>query len=273
MNKLSLPILVFTALAINMSAIAQGDLLITPVRVIFEDSKQVQELNLVNTGIDTATFTVSFLQFRMTETGNLVQVKKDSAGMYADEFLRVFPRRIVLAPGEPQVIMLQLRRKGVMKDGEYRSHLYFRAEKDDKNLKSGSADPNTIGINIIPVFGITIPVIVRTGHTNTDVSLNNLHIENTGHQDLLKMTINRTGNISTYGDIVVKYVPSSGKPTELGKLHGVGVYTDTEKRNVSIKLKYPEGIDLRNGKIEVTYTGEKNSQKFNYAQSEIKSGF
>lgn len=266
-------ILLLATLALNKAVLAQGDLLITPVRVVFEGNKQVQELNLINTGVDTATFTISFLQFKMTETGNLVQIKKDSTGMYADELVRVFPRRIVLAPGEPQVIMLQLRRKSNMKDGEYRSHLYFRAEKNDMIYKSGPADPNTIGINIIPVFGLTIPVIIRTGHTNAEVLLSNLHIENAGGQDLLKAIINRSGNISTYGDIVVKYVPSSGKPIELGKLNSVGVYTDIDKRSVSIKLKYPEEIDLSKGKIEVTYTGEKNSQKFNYAQSEIKPSF
>ena len=41
---------------ISLQSLAQGDLLVTPKRVVFEGLKQKEELNLLNLGTDTATF-------------------------------------------------------------------------------------------------------------------------------------------------------------------------------------------------------------------------
>jgi P pilus assembly chaperone PapD len=123
-------IIMIFILGLCYSSLAQGDLLITPSRVVFEGSKQKEEVNLVNTGKDTATYSISFVQYNMKEDGSFVLIEKpDSGQMFAEPFLRIFPRQVTLAPGEPQVIIVQFRRKPDMADGEYRSHLYFRSEK------------------------------------------------------------------------------------------------------------------------------------------------
>lgn len=52
------------------SAFAQGDLLISPLRVIFEGSKKSQEISLANVGKDTATYSVSIVDIRMKDDGS-----------------------------------------------------------------------------------------------------------------------------------------------------------------------------------------------------------
>ena len=52
----------------------------------------------------------------------------------------------------------------------------------------------------------------------------------------LKLTINRTGNISVYGDFSIEYIPVTGKSFEVGSVKGVGVYTNINKRTIYIKL-------------------------------------
>lgn len=115
--------LTFSVLSILPSAaFAQGDLLITPRRVVFEGSKQSQELTLANTGRDTARYNVSFVQYRMNENGSFEQIEEPDSGQYfADKYLRFFPRSVTLAPGESQVVRMQFRRMPDMKPADRKS--------------------------------------------------------------------------------------------------------------------------------------------------------
>ena len=110
----------------GFQSMAQGDLIVSPARIVFDNKKQTQELNIVNIGKDTAVYTISFVQKNMQEDGSFVNIEKPDAGqMFADPYIRIFPHTVKLAPGKPQVIKLQYTRKSDMADGEYRSHLYF----------------------------------------------------------------------------------------------------------------------------------------------------
>jgi hypothetical protein len=260
-------------LGISIQSEAQGDLLVTPKRVIFEGNKQKEELSLVNIGKDTATYSISFVQRSMKEDGSFINIdKSDPDNMFADPFLRVFPRTVTLAPGEPQVIALQCRRKPDMKEGEYRSHLYFRAEKNNKPLGSGDKGKDTtlLSVQLIPVFGLSIPIIIRSGDVNVSAALSDLKIET--RQDsiqVLKLTLNRSGNISIYGNIIAEYMPLKGKSYEIGSIKGVGVYTDINRRNISMKLGKTQGMAIKNGKLRVRYTSPDESKYVVYAESEI----
>jgi hypothetical protein len=272
--KKKLIILLFPLFAICFQSIAQGDLLITPMRVVFEGNKQKAELNLVNIGTDTATYSVSFKQYNMTELGNLVVIEKpDSTQLIAEPYLRIFPRQVTLSPGESQTIMLQCRRKPNMLAGEYRSHIWFRGEKNYKALGKDEPvlDSNQLSVKLIPIFGITIPVIIRSGEVNVIIALSDLKLEtlqDTMHT--LKLVINRKGNISVYGNIIVEYIPVQGKPIQIGIVKGVGVYTSINKRNVIIKLNTSPGISLNNGKLLVKYISSDEKKPAVYAVGELE---
>jgi len=273
MNKKLLLILI-NMVGLTIQCLAQGDLLITPTRVVFEGNNQKEQLNLVNIGADTAIYSITFVQYNMKEDGTFVAISKpDSGQMFADPYLRIFPRRVTLAPREPQVVMLQCRRKKDMPSGEYRSHIYFRAEKNTNPLGSGKSvsDTTQLKVQLIPVFGLSIPVIIRSGLVNVSATLSDLSMET--QQDtiqFLKLTINRTGNISIYGDLVVNYSPANGKTYEIAKVKGVGVYTNINKRIISIKLNKLPGTKLSNGKLAVKYISHNEDKKIIvYAEGEL----
>jgi P pilus assembly chaperone PapD len=68
---------------------AQGDLLITPRRVVFEGSKRSMDLNLANTGQDTAVYAISLIQIRMKEDGGFETITEPDPGQrFADRYLR-----------------------------------------------------------------------------------------------------------------------------------------------------------------------------------------
>ena len=251
---------------------AQGDLLITPTRIVFEGSKQMEEINLVNLGKDTTTYSISLLHYNQTPNGGYKIIKRSEAGaMIADPFLRFFPREVTLAPGEPQVIMLQYRRKAEMASGEYRAHLYFRSEKDYKQLSNKIMDTlKTVSVQVIPIYGISIPVIIRTGALNVITSLTNLRLET--EKDSIKslnLFINREGNCSGYGDLTVKFIPLKGKTIELGRVKGVKIFTDLNQLSVSVQLVKLPVLALKEGKIKVLYTSPGDTKYIVYAEKEL----
>ncbi len=273
--KRILLIVQISLLVISFHASGQGNLLVAPTRAVFEGNKQRQELNLVNMGMDTATYSISFIQYNMKDDGSyLIIDKPDSGQMFADPYLRIFPRKVTLAPAESQVVMLQCRRTSDMTEGEYRSHVYFRSEKDytPLGLKNLQTDTTKVSVQLIPIFGISIPVIIRMGTVNVKAGLSDLKMETMQDSlSYLSLTLHRTGNISLYGNLVVDYIPLQGKSIEIGKLKGVKVYTNVDKIHVSIKLNKIPGMTFNNAKLRVRFINDDVSRKSEVnAQSELE---
>jgi hypothetical protein len=269
-------LLLFMAIIVfSFKAEAQGNLMVTPSRVVFEGNKQKEVLNLINMGKETTTYSVSFVQKNMKEDGSFVNIDESEIGQqFADSYLRIFPRQITLAPNEGQSIVVQYRRKADMKPGEYRSHLYFRSEKDYTALgdKTAAKDSKSLSIQLIPIYGMSIPVIIRTGETTVTATLSDLKREKQGEIPNLSFTINRTGNISLYGDILVQFIPEKGKPYDIAAMNGVGVYTSINKRNISLRLDLDteKGKSLTNGKLKVTYSSNGDGKSIVYASNELE---
>lgn len=260
-------------MAISHKMEAQGDLLIAPIRIIFEGKSQKEPLNLTNIGKDSATYSISLIQYTMREDGSFTELNTpDSTQMIASPYLRIFPRKVVLAPGESQIVMLQYRGTQPIYSGEYRSHIYFRSEKNYRPLSTlnNIKDTSLLSVQLIPVYGLSIPVIIRAGNTDVTVKLSNLKVnqEKDSIQQLL-VTINRTGSISTYGDIKVEFIPKQGKSYEIGLVKGVAVYTCINSRNVVLRLKDTEGLGIKNGKLKVKYICAENGKHNVYAESEL----
>jgi len=273
MNRILL-VLLISVTGLTYQAMAQGDLLVTPTRVVFEGNKQIEELNLLNMGKDTTTYSISFVQKNMKENGSFVNIiQPDSGQLFAEPYLRIFPRQVTLAPREPQVIMVQYRRKADMVAGEYRSHLYFRSEKNYTpiGMKKSVKDTTLLNVQLTPIFGMSIPIIIRVGAVNVSATLSDLKlITQQNKTQTLKITINRTGNISTYGDIIIEYFPTKGKPLQIGTTTGVGVYTNLEKRSITVKLKNTPGTILKDGKLKVSYfTNDGSKKRVLYAEGEL----
>ncbi len=265
--------MVMAFMAVGMQSFAQGNLLITPKRVVFEGNNQQAELNLMNTGTDTATYSVSLRHYNMSEEGILQMIEKsDTAQDIADPYLRIFPRQVTLAPGEAQVVMMQYRRKPGMKEGEYRSHVWFRSEKNYEPLgkQQPSLDSAQMSVSVIAIFGITIPVIIRTGQVNVSTTLSGFKLETeTDKRQTLQFMIHREGDYSTHGNVVVEYVPDQGKPYQIGMLKGLSVFTNIHQRSVSIKLNYVPGLVLKSGKLRVRYTSPDEAKYSIYAEAMI----
>lgn len=255
---LKLSLFTFFIFISGIHGFAQGDLMIMPKRLVFDGSQRSQEINLANTGSDTAVYAISFVNYKMTEDGNFQQIKEPEEGQrFATDFLRYFPRRVTLAPREAQTIRVQLTRTGNLEQGEYRSHMYFRAVEEQKALGEEEAqDSEGISINIKTVFGISIPIIIREGKSTTEVSLSDIQLNTDEGTPKLSLAINRSGNMSVYGNLSVEHIAPDGTTTEVGLVKGISVYTPNSKRNFSLELRNSGEVDLGQGKLKISYSSD-----------------
>ena len=242
---------------------AQGDLLVTPKRIVFEGSKRSEELNLANIGKDTATFVISFIQIKMKEDGGFEKITQpDSGQFFADKNIRFYPRTVTLAPNEAQTVKVQITRTNQLAAGEYRSHLYFRAVPKEKPLGEKQVEKDSsISVRLVPVFGISMPVILRVGESTANVKFSNALVEIGKDQNpILKVTFNRAGNMSVYGDLSVNHVSTDGKITPVGSVKGLAVYCPNATRQFKLMLNNKAGINYNLGKLHLVYTDQSSKQ-------------
>jgi hypothetical protein len=253
---------------------AQGDLLLYPKRIVFEGSKKSQTLNLANSGKDTVRYLISVIQIRMKKDGGFENISQADSGQYfADKYFRFFPRSVVLAPNEAQSVKIQLVSNSERQTGEYRSHIYFRAEPLKKPLGEAAPikDSTSISVNLTAIFGISIPIIIRVGESTTGVTISNASFQfQKDSIPNLKASFHRTGNMSVYGDISVDHISVQGKETRIGTVKGMAIYTPNLVRDFDLVLDKNAGVDYRKGKLRIAYTTQPDAKSEKIAETELQ---
>jgi hypothetical protein len=232
------------------------------------------DLNLANTGQDTATYAISLVQIKMKDDGGFeIITEPDPSQRFADSYIRFFPRSVTLGPNEAQVVKVQLTKANELTAGEYRSHFYFRAVPSQKPLgeEDKVKDTTTISVKLTPIFGITIPVIIRVGELTTRVNLSDLAFQTLNDTiPRFSLTFNRSGNMSVYGDLAVDYISSQGKITRVGIANGVAVYTPNTIRRFQFNLNKVPGVDFSAGTLRVIYSAPSDVKPVRYAEAELQ---
>jgi P pilus assembly chaperone PapD len=249
----------------------QGDLVIMPRRVILDARKRTQELNIANSGADTAKYLISVVHYRMLENGAFEEIfKPDSAQYFADKHFRFFPRSVTLAPNESQTIKIQTINTNDMQAGEYRSHLYFRAVADEPVGDKATKIPKSLSVQLVPTFGTAIPVIIRNGNTSVKVNIEKPQVVwDANKAPQLKMAFKRSGNISVYGDLTVQHIAPTGKTTQVALAKGLAIYTPNQIRTILLNLDKNQSVDYHKGKLNIIYSTSGDSKTEVITSSQI----
>jgi hypothetical protein len=211
-----------------------GDLLVAPTRILL-DGRKGAEVILNNIGEEPATYRVSVEFRRMTEQGDLVDVAAPSpTDKAAEEMIVYSPRKVTLAPHEPQAIRIAARPAQGLPDGEYRVHMLFRAiPPATPVVQPTGEEPKGVHFQLTPVYGVTIPVIVRLGNLEASAGIANVNLEKKGAETAVGFDISRTGKRSTYGEVRVL---KAGVKDPIAIQKGIAVYTEIGKRHVSVPI-------------------------------------
>jgi P pilus assembly chaperone PapD len=233
-------ILAASAFAASFTAIPSaanagvGDLLVAPTRVVL-DGRKGAEVILNNIGDEPATYRVSVEFRRMTEKGDLVTVETpNDADKKAEDMIVYAPRKVVLAPHEPQAIRIAARAPQGLPDGEYRVHMLFRAIPPATPIVQPSGEqPKGVQFKLTPIYGVTIPVIVRLGNLQATAAIANVKLEPKGGTPAVGFDIVRQGTRSTFGEVRVL---KAGVKQPIADMKGVAVYTEVGQRHVTVPI-------------------------------------
>jgi hypothetical protein len=235
---------------------AFASLMLYPTRLVFEKNQRTTQVDLINDGNEPATYRISVVNRRMSETGDLQPIDTPREGeLFASDMVQFSPRQVTLQPGTSQTVRVMIRKPATLAAGEYRSHLHFEKLPDPGGATSVEATgkEKEIGISITALVGASIPVIVRHEVSPASVTLSHLALQNTGAQAVVAMQFDRTGNSSVYGDLAVSFAPKGGAEQVVGKISGVAVYTPNTLRRASLPLAPPANLALARGTLKVTY--------------------
>ena len=234
-----------------------GDLMVAPTRVLLKGRKRTETVNLVNRGSKTATYRITLKNQRMHADGSYEDITlPDQGERFADDMIRYSPRQVTLKPGEVQTVRLMVRKPLEFTEGEYRSHMLFQAvppKNTGDNIESSAAEEGKLSVKLIPVFGVSIPVIVQHGTVRASAAMKHLKLKEQDGGKLLVFDLLRDGNASLYGDVDVQYRTAKGDTYILSQLRGVSVLHPYPKRSVAMRLTLPEDVKLDSGTLEITY--------------------
>jgi P pilus assembly chaperone PapD len=246
---------VLVAAVLSSSAqAAVGDLLVAPTRVVL-DGPRGTEVFLNNIGTEPATYRISLELRRMHPDGTLKEVAVDNADAHEQQSLaliRYNPRKIVLPPNQPQAIRVGLIQTPGLADGEYRVHMLFRAIPAAKSVVADGKPAGGIAISLTPVYGITIPVIVRMGSLSAKAAIAAPKLIQDQTGNFLTLKLSRTGTRSVYGRI---RVTKSGVDKPLIDARGISVYTEVGEREVRLPIDAATAAQLK-GPVKIQYLEE-----------------
>jgi hypothetical protein len=248
------------ALGLLLSQAAQADLMLFPTRIVF-DKQRAAQVELMNQGTAPETYRISLVNRRMGPNGEFIAITEAGPGeQFADPMLRFSPHQVTIQPGGSQTVRILLRKPADLAAGEYRSHLQFdrvaEARGDSSIEDLAHQNSGEIGVVINTLVGASIPVIVRQGNPTGQVSLSELQLlpaSAAAPGGSLSLQMNRAGNASVYGDLLVTFTTQAGVTFEVAKAGGVAIYVPNPARHAVLPLHLPAGSALPGGTLKVSY--------------------
>lgn len=255
--------LVAVLLIISFSTYAQG-ILFSEKRIILKN-QDIYTLQVCNPTEEVRTFQLSIIDKTVDAHHKLVDIPDSvTFANSLKSLVRVFPKRIMLPPGECQEVQLQLRGANALTDGEYRSYLHFlplltRAETTPDSMNTKKADVPSF--DIIIRIGAAIPLIYRKNTKLEKLSIDSVSLVcNDRHEPTaISFYIHRNGNKSTYGSIAVF---SGEKEEPVAVYPSIAIYTEVPGRRIDIPVTKDKLSLTATGKyqLKIVYTNEENKQ-------------
>jgi P pilus assembly chaperone PapD len=235
-----------------------ANLNISPKRLTFDRAGRSATVFIFNQGGAPGTFDVSLVDRVMLPDGQITPIadaatKPELSALVArarsaKEMITITPRRATLQPGKGQTIRIRVAADPNATTGEFRSHLTVTTiPPANIGLTAEQAAANTpeqLQFVINSVFGLSIPVIVRTGPADVRAGIENAKLSYAElspdgvappkRTPVVDFELVRLGANSLFGNIEVRSTRGRGDP--LGVARGVGVYTEIERRTMRIPL-------------------------------------
>jgi P pilus assembly chaperone PapD len=166
----------------------------------------------------------------------------------AESMILYAPRKVTLPPNQPQSIRVTARAPQGLPDGEYRVHMLFRAIPDPKPVTE-KVQKDTLSFRLIPVYGVTIPVIVRLGQLEATAGIADVKKIVDDGKPAVKLDLTRNGDRSVYGEV---RVTRPGVDEPIAVANGIAIYPEVIGRSVVVPID-PKYAAQATGPVKVSY--------------------
>jgi hypothetical protein len=274
--RLTFPVIVTALILFSNDVWARNaQILMAPTRVVLENGTRYTTVTVRNNGDGVGRYKAELVDTTMDENGGLrinQDGKKDEFS--AHDMISFSPRTMTISPDENQDIRVLVKMPPDLPDGEYRTHLQVKVTEGDLDLATGK--PSTDGANIVmqPRMAAVIPLIIRKGHTSFEVKIDDAKLQMGGGGDgkpvpEVKVNMSFSGNRSALGDFKVMHVAADGKETQLAFARGFAIYRGVSKRNQTVTLEVPEGVNIHSGKLRVAFLSQEKEGSHVLTEKEI----
>lgn len=280
MSYLNRLILLFIFASCGLSTMSWANLLIHPTAVNFQANERSQVVTLANTSDKTTTYQLQWKENVAQPMGGyrIMQDSEKTTFRLASSYIRFSPRQVTLAPGERQSVKLLLRRARSLQDGEYRSHLLFKALPPA--VPQDAAPVTTPTMNLSMVLSFAIPVALRVGDYDAQVTVKQPQIQydpirNSG---AVFLSLERRGIHSAFGDISAFWKPKGGAEYLLAKSASHSLWTELNQYRHKLVWATAD-FTPQDGELRIHYQGDQGvklfsdidyvNQTFDYKRSNI----
>ena len=165
---------------------------------------------------------------------------------------------MTLEPNVPQTIRVLVRKPRDLPPGEYRSHMLFRALPGIPAGQSAEGLNGTHGLSVqlVPIYGVTIRVIVRHGNLGADLAITGAELQpvgKNGASSAVNVRLARSGERSIYGHVKISLLGEDSGEQLIGEVRGVAVYSPNRSRTVRIPIDPDLARQVKGRRIKIGF--------------------
>ena len=114
---------------------------------------------------------------------------------------------------------------------------------------AGEVVTDGLAIELIPIYGITIPIIIRHGELEATAVVSGAQLVTTPDGPALQIAMSRSGDRSVYGEL---RVTKSGVKDPIVQVRGIAIYPEVDGRLVTLMIS-PEQAAMLKGPVTIGY--------------------
>jgi len=241
--------------AANLSA----GVLVAPTVVILSDKNRTGRINIENPGNKPKEVEISF-SFGIPASDSLGKISIDlqdsnvTDPRSALDWIRAFPRKVLLEPNGSQVIRLVAQPPRDLPDGEYWAHIVIKSQEGETSFPVASDEENiTTKLNMIMKTAIALKY--RTGDLTAELEMNDPKIVNADSNVVFYCDLKNLGNVSYLGILTCRLLDAAGKEISFHRSN-LAVYRDLRK---GIPLPIADGDFSQPYKVDLFISGKGRS--------------
>ncbi len=248
-------IVLFLAYAANVTA----GVLVAPTVVFLSDQNRTGRMDVQNPTNAPKEVTIHFSYgLPISDSLGNVRVTLQDSGVTdtrsAVEWIKAFPRRLVIPPNGTQVVRLVANPPKGLPDGEYWARIVVRSQEGETSLPVPSAE-GTISTKLNMIMQTAIMVKYRTGALVSKIELIKAEARQTDSNVTVLADFSNKGNVSYMGMLTCRLLDAEKKEINRQSTE-LAVYRDLKRR---IELPLPTATGKTPYQVELSVSTEGRS--------------